>query len=86
VVRTALAGWGQITGNPRTDRLDRVIVYASIREESFTVVQLMRILDSLAFKYEPQEVIESLTRLELAYILKREKQVYSYAVPLFKKI
>ncbi len=85
-VRTALSGWGKITGDAGADRLDRVIVYAAARETIFTAVQLMRILDKLAFRYEPEALHESLVRLELAFIFKREKQEYSYAVPLFKKM
>jgi len=46
----------------------------------------MQILDSHGCSYEPEAVKQSLARLELAFILKRQKQSYFYCVPLFKKM
>jgi hypothetical protein len=85
-VRSSLSGWERLTSDETTNRLDRIIVYATINRETFTQTKLMQILDSHGCSYEPEAVKQSLARLELAFILKRKKQGYFYCVPLFKKM
>jgi len=58
-------------------------VYATIEQKQFSATELWQQLDALDFVYQPEQVNESLARLELAFILKREKDRYSYRVPLF---
>ena len=36
--------------------------------------------------YQPEQLRESLARLELAFILGRQQNRYSYRVPLFRKM
>ncbi|UCH98818.1 MAG: hypothetical protein JSV88_34105 [Candidatus Aminicenantes bacterium] len=83
---SALGGWEKLTLNEETNRLDRIIVYSSISKDTFTQTTLMNILETHGCSYEPEQVKQSLARLELAFILKREKQNYTYCVPLFKKM
>ncbi|NIM14878.1 MAG: hypothetical protein GTN53_25910 [Candidatus Aminicenantes bacterium] len=85
-VISALSGWEMISSDETANRLDRIIVYATINKETFTQTELMRFLESKGVSYEAEQVKQSLERLELAFILKREKQNYSYRVPLFKKM
>jgi hypothetical protein len=85
-VRSALSGWKRLTSDEITNRLDRIIVYGTINQETFSQTKLMRILDSYGCSCEPEAVKKSLARLELAFILKRQKQSYFYCVPLFKKM
>jgi hypothetical protein len=85
-VRSSLSGWERLTSDETSNRLDRIIVYATINQESFTQTKLMQVLDSHGCSYEPEAVKQSLARLELAFILKRKKQGYIYCVPLFKKM
>ena len=80
-IYTALGGWGNLAG--KKSRLDRIIVYATIEQKQFSATELWQQLDALNFVYQPEQVNESLARLELAFILKREKDQYSYRVPLF---
>jgi hypothetical protein len=86
VVYTALGGWEQLTLDEETNRLDRIIVYSTIGKETFTLPALIKILESHGCGYDPEQVKQSLARLELAFILKREKQNYTYRVPLFIKM
>ena len=85
-IRTALAGWEALSGVEAADRLDRIIVYATVHRDQFTLTDLLHVLDENAFQYDPEQVKQSLSRLELAFILKRERQNYTFCVPLFKKI
>ena len=87
-VLTALAGWEGITGNETFDRMDRIVVYAGILLECFTIEGIMTFLDESGCRYEPQHLRESLLRLELAFVLKKDKGkgAWSFCVPLFVKM
>ncbi|MCP4105551.1 MAG: hypothetical protein GY749_08450 [Desulfobacteraceae bacterium] len=85
-IRSALSGWEILTGDEKANQLDRIIVYATIRMEQFTIADVLRILEENNSSYPPEMIRQSLARLELAFILKREKQNYTYCVPIFKKI
>jgi hypothetical protein len=86
VLYSALGGWEELTPDRESNRLDRIIVYSTIANETFTLPGLIKILETLGCTYEPELVKQSLARLELAFILKREKKNYTYRVPLFKKM
>jgi hypothetical protein len=85
-IQIALAGWERMTSDERLNRLDRILVYASAREERFGMERLMRLLRPLELPYSLEEIRQSLMRLELAYIFRREQGQYQHRVPLFKKI
>ncbi len=81
-----LAGWQRLEGEGGTgSRLDRILVYATIGWTRFTLAQVLQRLDELGEKVAPQQVKRALDRLELAFVLRREKGSYRYAVPLFKE-
>ena len=85
-IRDALGGWGAITKDPDTNRLDRIIVYATIQQDEFTLAELMDNLDRLHVNYEAEQLRQSLQRLELAFIVGREQNRYFYRVPLFQRM
>jgi hypothetical protein len=85
-MRNAFRAWGQLTSNKKSNRLDRIIVYATIDKDSFSQEELMRILEFNKCHCEPEEIKESLARMELAFILERKKQFYSYRVPILKNM
>lgn len=72
-----------MTDDEEKNRITNVIVYSSIEMESFTLEELINILEFYDFHFSLNEIKEALLRLELAYILKRKKDSYSYCVPLF---
>jgi hypothetical protein len=78
-IRASLAGWEQI-------KLDRVIVYATIHMDKFTISDVIDRLSHTSFKYEVEDLKQSLMRMELSFILIRKHQYYRYCVPVFKKI
>jgi len=77
-VETALSDWGGMVG-----KLARIIVYATLEQAPFTQQQLWQQLNALDITYQVEEVKQALTRLELSFIIKRDKEQYSYRVPLF---
>ena len=68
------------------ERLDRIVVYATIDRDDFTVGELMTILEAHDFAPDPNTIRRCLARLELAFILKRDGKCYSHRVPLFRRM
>lgn len=84
-IHDALGHWGTSLGDNKQEdnRLDRIIVYATLTQGQFSITELWTLLNYLNFDYHTEAVKESLALLELAYILQREEEKYSYCVPLF---
>jgi len=84
-VHGALKGWEELDKNdPAGCRLDRIIVYATIEQNEFTQADVLRKLEALGHHVPPERVRRSLERLELAYVIARNKNRYGYCVPLFR--
>jgi hypothetical protein len=93
----ALGGWGELAGPDKEgSRLDRVLVYATVRDGGFTLEEALRTLNELGLPVEGDRLQRSLRRLELAYVLGREDGPlggdrggkhgrFVYQVPLFVK-
>jgi len=84
-LRSALEGWGSLTGDPASDRLDRVIVYGLIGREEFELADLLELLTGLGYEAAPEQVKESLTRLELAFIIGCGRNRFRWQVPLWRE-
>jgi hypothetical protein len=82
----ALRGWDQMTLEEAANRLDRIVVYATVNLETFSFEELIRLLQERDVKVETQLLDRSLKRLELAFVLGREANRYFYRVPLFKEM
>ncbi|WP_298364782.1 hypothetical protein [Azospirillum sp.] len=85
-VRDALGGWGQLSGGEaeRDNRLDRLIVYSTVAEESFALSALQQRLHALGVSQGAEAIRQALTRLELAYIIAQGADgLYRYQVPVF---
>jgi hypothetical protein len=82
-IKGALAGWMQLGKDDDDSRLDRLVVYATIRRDGFTLADLHEVLDGYGVRPKPEQVGRSLMRLELAYVVERSGSVYTYPVPLF---
>ncbi len=87
----ALEGWRHLGGGDAEDggdvdsRLDRILVYATVDRGGFTQAEMLRMLEQTGHRVEPERVLLSLKRLELAYVLGRSGADYGYRVPLFVK-
>lgn len=79
----ALEGWRELGGDAEASRLDRIVVYATVERGGFTRRELDRIFKDHRYDPPDEQLRRSLRRLELAYVLGREGERYSYTVPLF---
>ncbi len=85
-IATALAGWEQLVDDEAASRVDRMIVYAGIAQESFTLAELTELLRGAGCRVPPDAVKRSLARLDLAFIFKATQGRYACPVPLFRKM
>ncbi len=86
VVGAKLQGWGNIDSeNNQNSRLDRIIIYLTIDKEQFELDEVLALLEHESISVGATAVNESLERLVIAYILKKDLGHYSYRVPLMKE-
>jgi len=84
-VRTALATWMQLSDDEQINRLNRIIVYATVKRGKFRLSDVINVLKKQGCVYTNEQLSQSLNFLELAFIIRREEEYYSYCVPLFRK-
>lgn len=85
-VRDALGGWQALSGQSatRANRVDRIVIAATAEMASFTAQEVDAVFDRAAIPYNSEEIRESISRLEIAYIVRRTPQgAHEYCVPLF---
>jgi hypothetical protein len=86
-VRDALKGWSQLSVNDEENRLDRIIVYSTIKQGDFQLDALMHSLEKQDCIYSVEQVIQSLDRLALSFVIQRDSAgMYTYSVPLFREM
>ncbi len=85
-VQESLMGFSQLTDDEEASRLDRVIIYATVEKGQFKLAALIQFLDKYHYAYTPEQLKQSLTRLELAFIVRRQQNIYHYCVPLFRQM
>jgi hypothetical protein len=83
-LREALGGWGQLGDDAAASRLDQAIVYAMVDSDGFSRGELMDRLDAVGLAFQPEQLQQSLLRLDLAFILGEQDGCFSYRVPLFR--
>jgi transcriptional regulator with XRE-family HTH domain len=85
-VQDALVGWRQLSKDEQAAHLDRLIVYATVEAGEFSLYDITQVLDEHHYAYMGEQLNQSLDRLELAFIIQRDKDHYRYCVPLFRKM
>ena len=85
-LRIALEGWGELTTDPAAARLDRVIIDGLIGQERFRLAEVLDLLGGLQYQAAPESIKESLTRLELAFLVGRDGDGYRWQVPLWRDL
>ena len=85
-VGQALEGWGRFTTDRRAARLDRIIVWAMLEDNSFTLDTVLQQLVRYGAAVRAHEVRTSLIRLDLAFVLGEGGGVYRWRVPLFREL
>jgi hypothetical protein len=92
-LQDALAGWARLSPDPRACTLDRIIVYrlaqshrgaGSAPAVDIVPLHIVDLLQQLAeYAVDAEMLRAAISRLQLAYILRREGEGYVFAVPLF---
>jgi hypothetical protein len=83
-VNDALEGWRSLSWDKRACQVDRIIVYAMLRNDSFFLSDVISAIKAHNFDATTEELRLSLQRLNLAFILKEERNRYAWRVPLFR--
>jgi len=83
-LKQALA-WGSLTSDERGSRIDRIVVYAMLEHDSFSLGDVIESLKVDDFKVSTDALHQSLQRLTLAFVFGEERGVYSWRVPLFRE-
>lgn len=83
----ALEGWRELTSDPRSSSIDKIVVWSMLKNESFELGDVRRTLGAYeeAARISTREIQLSLQRLELAFIVREKDGVYTWCVPLFRK-
>jgi len=91
-VLDALAGWARLSPDAVACRIDRIVVYqvaaaqlAGSGERGIALVDLLATFDAAGVRVDPEQVRQSLARLQLAYVIRREADglPFVFAVPVF---
>jgi hypothetical protein len=84
-VQDALAGWGKLSNDEASCRLDRIVVYHTALKGKTSLSALAALLAYNGLTVEPETMRHALSRLQLAYVLKRDGSEFVFAVPLLIK-
>lgn len=82
-VQDALAGWGRLSHDEAACRLDRIIVYHTARHGHTSLQTLVELFDSEQQSVDVDALNRALSRLVLAFVLRRDQAEYRFAIPLF---
>jgi hypothetical protein len=85
-IRDSLLGWGELGPSAAESRLDRIVVYAMVERESFTLTELLSFLEEAGFAADTEGLKNSLARLELAFVFGRRGNEYFFRVPLQREL
>lgn len=83
-VQDALAGWGRLSQDEAACRLDRIVVYHTAQAGQTSLVALSGLLQSHGITADAQALRQSLARLQLAYVLRKQEAEYRFAIPLLQ--
>jgi len=81
-IHDALDGWKYLAGEDES-RLDRIVVYATIEGDAFTLAEVLETLARHGSEIAADRVERSLKRLELAWVVGSDGDAFRYRVPLF---
>ena len=83
----ALTGWESLTNDENASRLDRIIVYATGKQQQFNFADVRKLIEQYPeCDYSAEDIKHSLLRLTLSFVIKRApKGNYRYCVPVFRK-
>ena len=78
--------WKELDEDIRAGRVDRIIVYAMVEQEKFTLKELVEKFKELGVSVSISEIEKSLSRLKISYIIERDDEgLYGFMLPLFRE-
>ena len=84
-IAESLSGWENLTNDEHNNHLDRFIIYTTVEQKRFTLTTLLNELNNHdQGSYSLEQVKQSLARLTLSFIIKKQQQHYTYCVPLLR--
>ena len=77
--------WQGLSTNEKENRINRLIVYLTFENDYFTLSDVVEKIKEENVQLSIEEIETSLKQLSLGYVLKKEKNLYSYQIPLLKE-
>jgi WD40 repeat protein len=81
-----LGNWRELIADPRQQRLDRAVVYATVELDDFSYEALTERLQDAGLSPDPELLERSLRRLRFAFVLGLKANRYRYRVPLQQEL
>ena len=77
--------WRELNDDKRANRLDRIVVYATVKKGEFTLAELIERLKIYGLEVDIADLEKSLDRLKVSYTIRRgDDGVYAFMLPLFR--
>ena len=77
--------WQGLSADEKENRINRLIVYLTFENDYFTLREVVEKIKEQNLQLSIEEIETSLKQLSLGYVLKKEKNLYSYQIPLLKE-
>ncbi len=84
-IYSSINEWQGLSSSKKENRINRLIVYLTFKLENFTLSDVVDLIKKQNIEFSIEEIETSLKQLDLSYVLKKEKNSYSYQVPLLKE-
>ena len=84
-IYTTVNEWQGLTSNEKENRINRLIVYLTFESNNFSLSDVVEKIKEKNLQLKIEEIESSLKQLNLSYVLKKEKNLYSYQIPLLKE-
>lgn len=80
-----IEGWENLAYDKHEVHLDSLIIYTTVQAGEFTLSSILKILKKHDRSCSLEQVKQSLNRLALAFVIRNQRQYYTYCVPLFRE-
>ena len=84
-IQSALASLLNLIDDPRLAALDRMVMFATTRNESFERDDVRSAVERVGARVSADELQASLDRLVLGYVVRRTRGRYAYPIPLIRE-